>query len=171
MTKVDATVSFIPPTIVTTDDFYNDGIASDSLLPLGTYIDVKLDVRVEITTPNKGDIPIEGKVSDVTHSKFQIKSKITPKRRVNLDRPKWLPENWRFETKICTGGATSGKKDRYNFEPVSGSKFRSKDEGDHFLKQVASVRGKKLTLTMMLLHHLRDKNRRGVARNRGKKEC
>ncbi|WMV51199.1 hypothetical protein MTR67_044584 [Solanum verrucosum] len=105
MTKAYATVSFIPPTIVTTDDFYNDGIASDSLLPLGIYIDVELDVRVEITTPNKGDVPIEGKVSDVTCSKFQIKRKITPKRRVNLDRPKWLPENW-----------------------------RSKDEGDHFLK-------------------------------------
>ncbi|XP_049374033.1 methyl-CpG-binding domain-containing protein 6-like [Solanum verrucosum] len=135
MTKAYATVSFIPPTIVTTDDFYNDGIASDSLLPLGIYIDVELDVRVEITTPNKGDVPIEGKVSDVTCSKFQIKRKITPKRRVNLDRPKWLPENWRFETKVCTGGATSEKKkDRYNFEPVSGSKFRSKDEGDHFLK-------------------------------------
>lgn len=47
-----------------------------------------LDVRVENTTLNKGDVPNEGKVSNVTLSKLQIRRKITHMRPVNLDRPK-----------------------------------------------------------------------------------
>ncbi|KAG5581534.1 hypothetical protein H5410_052161 [Solanum commersonii] len=125
---------FTPLTIVTSDDFYNNGIPSDPLLPLGRYIDVELDVRVETTTPNNSDVPNEGKVFDVTRSKLQIKRKITPMCQVNLDRLKWLPNNWTFKTKVRTGGASAGQKDRYYFEPVSGSKFRSKPQVDDFLK-------------------------------------
>ncbi|KAK4724324.1 hypothetical protein R3W88_027103 [Solanum pinnatisectum] len=134
MTKVDVAVFSIPLTNVTSDDFYSDGIPSDPLLPLGSYIDVELDVRVETTTPNYSDVPIEGKVSDVTRSKLQIKRKIIPMCQLNLDRPKWLPNNWTFETKVCTSGASAGQKDRYYFEPVSESKFRSKAQVDDFLK-------------------------------------
>ncbi|KAH0670577.1 hypothetical protein KY290_025991 [Solanum tuberosum] len=72
MTKVDADASSIPPIIVTREDLCNDDTPSDSLLPSGTYIDVLLDVRVENTIPNKGDVPTEGKVSDVTLSKLQL---------------------------------------------------------------------------------------------------
>ncbi|KAG5581532.1 hypothetical protein H5410_052159 [Solanum commersonii] len=53
LTKAEYNVSSIPHINVTTDDFYNDGIPSDQLLPLGTYIGVELDVRVETTTPKK----------------------------------------------------------------------------------------------------------------------
>ncbi|XP_049374034.1 methyl-CpG-binding domain-containing protein 6-like [Solanum verrucosum] len=134
MTKVDAAISSIPLTIVTSDDFHNDGIPSDPLLLLGSYIDVELDVRVETTTPNNSDVPNEGKVSDVNRSKLQIKRKITPMCRVNPDRPEWLPNNWTFETIARTGGASARQKDSYYFEPVSGSKFRSKPEVNHFLK-------------------------------------
>ncbi|KAK4724326.1 hypothetical protein R3W88_027105 [Solanum pinnatisectum] len=66
MTKVDTNVSSIPLIIVTNNDLCNDDTPSDSLLSSGTYIDVLLDVRVENTTPNKGDVPNEGKVSEVT---------------------------------------------------------------------------------------------------------
>ncbi|KAK4724325.1 hypothetical protein R3W88_027104 [Solanum pinnatisectum] len=125
MTKADSNVSPIPQIIVTTDGFYNDGIPLDQLLPLGTYIDVELDVRVETTTPKKGDISIEGKVSDVTLSKLKIERKIMPMCRVNLDRPKWLPENWRVETKVRTTGATAGVFDRYYIEHVFGGKLMS----------------------------------------------
>ncbi|KAH0677056.1 hypothetical protein KY285_024857 [Solanum tuberosum] len=52
MTKDDVVVYSISPTIVTSDDFYNDGIPASLLLPLGTYNDVELDVMVETTTPN-----------------------------------------------------------------------------------------------------------------------
>jgi len=96
MTKVDAVVSSIPWIIVTRHDLCNDDIPSDSLLPSGTCIDVVLDVTVENTTLNKGDVPNEGKVSNVTLSKLQIQRKITHMRSVNVDRSKWLPENWRF---------------------------------------------------------------------------
>ncbi|KAG5581531.1 hypothetical protein H5410_052158 [Solanum commersonii] len=120
MTKVVVVVSSIPPTISTSNDLYNDRIPSSPLLPLGTYIDVELDVRVETTTPNKADVPNEGKLFDVTRSKLQIKKKITPMHRVNLDRPKWRE--------------SKEKKYRYYFELVSGSKFRPKYEVGHFLK-------------------------------------
>ncbi|KAH0697749.1 hypothetical protein KY290_015663 [Solanum tuberosum] len=56
MTKADAAVSSIPQTIVTSDDFYNDGIPLDPLLPLGSYIDVELDVRVGTNRPNNSDV-------------------------------------------------------------------------------------------------------------------
>ncbi|KAG5581529.1 hypothetical protein H5410_052156 [Solanum commersonii] len=65
MTKADAAVSSIPPTIVTSDNFYNDGIPSNPLL----------DVRVETTTPNNSDVPYEGKVSDVTQSRKHKREK------------------------------------------------------------------------------------------------
>ncbi|KAH0747218.1 hypothetical protein KY290_008928 [Solanum tuberosum] len=68
MTKADSAISSIPRIIVTSDDFCNDGMPSDLLFPSGTYIDVELDVRVETTTPNKGNKSIEGKVSDVIPS-------------------------------------------------------------------------------------------------------
>ncbi|KAG5581501.1 hypothetical protein H5410_052128 [Solanum commersonii] len=92
VTKVDTDVSSIPPII---------------LLSLGTYTDVLLDVRVENTTPKKGDIANEGKMSDVTLSKLQIQRKITHMHLVNLDRSKWLPENWRFGIKVHTTGTTT----------------------------------------------------------------
>uniref|UniRef100_A0A0V0I0D9 Putative ovule protein n=1 Tax=Solanum chacoense TaxID=4108 RepID=A0A0V0I0D9_SOLCH len=106
------------------------------VVPSGTYIDVVLDVRVENTTPNKAYVTNEGKVSDVTPSKLQIQRKITSMRLVNLDRSKWLPENWRYETKVCTTGATTVIVDRYYIKPVFGGKFRSKNEVDYFLKAV-----------------------------------
>ncbi|KAG5581498.1 hypothetical protein H5410_052125 [Solanum commersonii] len=50
VTKVDTDVSSIPLIIVSSDDLCNDDTPSN---------------YVEITTPNKGDVPNEGKVSDV----------------------------------------------------------------------------------------------------------
>ncbi|WMV51200.1 hypothetical protein MTR67_044585 [Solanum verrucosum] len=88
LTKVGATVSSIPWIIVTRHDLCNDDIPSDSLLPSRTCIDVVLDVTVDNTTLNKGDVPNEGKVSDVTLTKLQIQRKITHMRLVNLDRLK-----------------------------------------------------------------------------------
>ncbi|XP_049399915.1 uncharacterized protein LOC125864006 [Solanum stenotomum] len=135
MTKLDSAVSSIPLIIVTTNDFCNDGIPSDPLLPSGTYIDVVLDVRVENTTPNNGDVPNEGKVSDVTLSKLQIQRKTMPMRLVNLDRSKLLPEYWRYETKVHISRATTVIVDRYNIESAGvWGKFRSKNEVNYFLK-------------------------------------
>ncbi|KAG5581496.1 hypothetical protein H5410_052123 [Solanum commersonii] len=144
MTKADAVVSSIPLTIVTSNDFYNDGIPSDPLLPLGSYIDVELDVRVETATPKNSDVPNDGKVSD-------IKRKITPTCQVNPDRPKWLPNNWTFETKVRSNGASAGQKDRYYFESVTKSKFRSKPQVDDFLK--TGLKRGKLDPNRDAVHH------------------
>uniref|UniRef100_A0A0V0HNB2 Putative ovule protein n=1 Tax=Solanum chacoense TaxID=4108 RepID=A0A0V0HNB2_SOLCH len=134
MSKADFVVSSFPPIIVTTNDICNNCIHLDPLLPSGTYIDVVLDVRAENSTQNNGDVPNEEKMSDITLSKLQIQKKITPMRLVNLDRSKWLPEKWRFETKVHTNGATTGIVNRYYIEPVSRGKFRSENLVDNFMK-------------------------------------
>ncbi|KAG5581499.1 hypothetical protein H5410_052126 [Solanum commersonii] len=107
VSDINIDVSSIPLIFVTNDNLCNDDTPSNLLLPSGTYIDVLLDIRVENTTPNKGDVPNEGKVSDVTLSKLKIQRKITHMHQVNLDREKWLPENWRFGIKVRTTRATT----------------------------------------------------------------
>ncbi|KAG5581497.1 hypothetical protein H5410_052124 [Solanum commersonii] len=82
MTTADFAVSSIPSIILTSVHFCNDGIPLEPLFPSGTYIDVKLDVRTETTTLNKDS------------------EKNMPMRRVNLDRPKLLPDNWRFDVAL-----------------------------------------------------------------------
>ncbi|KAH0721421.1 hypothetical protein KY284_006451 [Solanum tuberosum] len=115
MTKAVVVVSSIPPTIATNDDLYNDCIPSSPLFQLGTYIDVELDVRVETTYQTKVMYLMKG------NNLMQL----------GIGRS---GENRRFETEVCSAGATTRKKDRYYFEPVSGSKFKSKYEVGHFLK-------------------------------------
>ena len=124
MPKADAAYTLIQLTYVTSDDCVNDGIYSDPLLPLVTYIDVELDVTEETTTPNKGDVPYEGNLSFVPRSKLKIRRKIAPIHHVNLDRPLWLPQDWMFETKVRTIGATVGRVDKFYIEPIFKSKFR-----------------------------------------------
>ncbi|XP_015054955.1 uncharacterized protein LOC107001405 [Solanum pennellii] len=134
MTKVDAADSFIQPAIDTNDDCINDGIYSDPLLLPETYIVVELDAREETTTPNKGDVPDEGKLSDVPRSKLQIRRKNTPTHQVNLDRPVWLPQNCKFETEVRTIESTVRRVDKFYIEPISKSPFRSKIEVEEFLE-------------------------------------
>lgn len=139
-----AAVSSIPSETVHGGDIRDDGgIPPDPLLQSGTYIDV------ETATPNK-EVPGEEKVADLApateESKMEMQTvvpeaeNVTPVRRasrsmeVNVERPSWLPEDWRFETKVRTNGATAGTVDRYYYEPVSGAKFRSKAEVLYFLE-------------------------------------
>uniref|UniRef100_A0A3Q7IW89 Uncharacterized protein n=1 Tax=Solanum lycopersicum TaxID=4081 RepID=A0A3Q7IW89_SOLLC len=86
MPKADAAYTLIQLTYVTSDDCVNDGIYSDPLLPLVTYIDVELDVTEETTTSNKGDVPDDGVLFDVPRTKFQIRRKIISTQWVNPDR-------------------------------------------------------------------------------------
>uniref|UniRef100_M1CYQ8 Uncharacterized protein n=1 Tax=Solanum tuberosum TaxID=4113 RepID=M1CYQ8_SOLTU len=130
MTKVDSVVSSIPSIIVTTNDFCNDGIPSDPLLSSGTYIDVVLDVRVENTTPNKGDITNGGNVFDVTPSNLQIQRKITPMRLVNLDRSKWFPKNWRSKNEVDyflkAGSKLKKAENNINCDPATPSEEKNR---------------------------------------------
>ena len=157
MTKVDTADSFIHPAIGTSDDCINDGIYSYQQLPLGIYIDVEFDARAETTTPNKGDVPDEGKHSDVPRSKQQIRRKITRTHQVNLDRPVWLPQNWKFETMFVPLEPQQGQQinsilNRYPRVNL-GQRLRWKTSQ----KQVVSAIGKELTKIMTGLHHLRNK--------------
>ncbi|KAH0643515.1 hypothetical protein KY290_035065 [Solanum tuberosum] len=171
MTKADTGISFMPPTIITNDDCCNDGKSSDPLLPPGTYIEVDLDVRAETITPIKGDVHDEGKVSDVTRSKLQTKKMIMPMRQVNLDRPQWLPENWGFEIKVRTGGATVGRIDRFYIEPVSKSKCRSKIKVDDFLKTGRKSKSTKFDLNCDGAAPSKEKKIEEEQLEKGKKEC
>ncbi|CAN4119181.1 unnamed protein product [Withania somnifera] len=135
-----ASIAAIPTATVHGGDNRDESLTPDPLLHSGTYIDV------ETAPPNKG----EGKVSDLApsteESTPEVKravteaENVTPVRRVsrstevNVERPSWLPEDWKFETRVRTNGATAGLVDRYYYEPVSGSKFRSKAEVLYFLE-------------------------------------
>ncbi|XP_016546119.1 methyl-CpG-binding domain-containing protein 5 [Capsicum annuum] len=48
---------------------------------------------------------------------------------VNVKRPSWLSEDWKF----CTNGASIGTVDNYYYDPVSETKFQSKTEVLDFL--------------------------------------
>ncbi|XP_018815408.1 methyl-CpG-binding domain-containing protein 5-like [Juglans regia] len=48
--------------------------------------------------------------------------------------PDWLPPGWLVEDRVRSSGASAGVIDRYFFEPVSGRRFRSKNEVLYFLE-------------------------------------
>ncbi|XP_055835809.1 methyl-CpG-binding domain-containing protein 5-like [Solanum dulcamara] len=136
-----AAVSSIP------GEFRDDSLPADPLLQSGTYIDAESNVNVETTKPNKGALPDEGNVPDLTpattlemQNTASVAETATPVRQgsrsaeVNVERPSWLPLDWRFEARVRTNGATAGTVDRYYYEPASGTKFRSKTEVLYFLE-------------------------------------
>ncbi|PHT69069.1 hypothetical protein T459_28556 [Capsicum annuum] len=146
-----AAAGLIPPVAVTGVD---DGIPPDSLLQLETYIGAERNSRFETARPNKADIAVEeGKEVDLatpvsveSESKMEVPMKesvvetVTPVYKVNrsvevnVKRPSWLPEDWKFEPKVRTNGASAGAVENYYYEPVSGKRFRSKPDVLHFLE-------------------------------------
>lgn len=146
-----AAVSSVPPVTVTGGEFRDESLPADPLLQTGTYIDAESNVSVETTTPSKGVVPEEERnVPDLTPAPAESaqETQNTPSAvetappprygsrsmEVSVERPSWLPMDWRFEAKVRTSGATAGTVDRYYYEPVSGSKFRSKTEVLYFLE-------------------------------------
>ena len=47
VTKANFVFSSMPLIILSSEEFFNDGIHSDLFLALGTFIDTELDVRLE----------------------------------------------------------------------------------------------------------------------------
>ncbi|KAJ8552021.1 hypothetical protein K7X08_028464 [Anisodus acutangulus] len=126
-----AAVSSTPPETFTGADC----LPPDPLLQSGTYIDA------ETTTPNKGNVSDLPPATVETTTEASVTDEtVTPLRKnnrsveVNVERPSWLPESWKLETKVRASGATAGTVDRYYYEPVSGCKFRSKNEVLYFLE-------------------------------------
>ncbi|XP_030966063.1 methyl-CpG-binding domain-containing protein 5-like isoform X2 [Quercus lobata] len=58
----------------------------------------------------------------------------TPPRRAPAAAPDWLPAGWMVEDRVRSSGVTAGTVDRYYFDSVSGSRFRSKKEVLYFLE-------------------------------------
>ncbi|KAJ8558435.1 hypothetical protein K7X08_005201 [Anisodus acutangulus] len=147
-----AAASSITPETVTGGDFLDNCLPQDPLLQSGTYIDA------DTTTSNKGVLdkpnvnasnlapaPVTAPAPEETPPELTMPASattetVTPLRNpnrsveVNVERPSWLPESWKFETKVRASGATAGTVDRYYYEPVSGRKFRSKNEVLYFLE-------------------------------------
>ncbi|PHT69070.1 hypothetical protein T459_28557 [Capsicum annuum] len=115
----------------------DDGIPPDLLLQSETHISSKTNARFETAKPNKADFVVEeGKkvnlatpVSVESESKMEVQTTesvaetVTPVQKVNrsvevnIKRPSWLPEDWKFEKKVRTNGASAGAVD--NVEVVS----------------------------------------------------
>ncbi|VVB16585.1 unnamed protein product [Arabis nemorensis] len=53
----------------------------------------------------------------------------------------WLPPGWKVEDKIRTSGATAGSVDKYYYEPVTGQRFRSRNEVLYYLEHGTSKKG------------------------------
>ncbi|PHT69072.1 hypothetical protein T459_28559 [Capsicum annuum] len=149
-----AVAGTITPVTVTGGD---DGIPPHSLLQSETYISAETNARFETAKPNKADFVVEkGKEVDLatsvsveSESKMEVQmmkpvaDTVTPVHKVNrsvevnVKRPSWLSEDWKFERKFRTNGASAGTVDnilQYYYEPVSGKKFRSMPEVLRFLK-------------------------------------
>ncbi|KAM3202155.1 hypothetical protein P3L10_029779 [Capsicum annuum] len=131
MTGLAAT-GLIPLVTVTGVD---DNIPPDSLLQLETYIGAEMNARFETAKPNKADIVVEeGKEVDLatpvsveSESKMELPmtesvvETVTPVHKVNrsvevnVKRQSWLLEDWKFEPKVRTNGASAGAVDNVNF--------------------------------------------------------
>ncbi|KAM3398843.1 hypothetical protein P3S68_002359 [Capsicum galapagoense] len=120
----------------------------------GTVVNrAETNVRFKTAKPNKADFVVEeGKEVDLatpvsveSESKMEVQmtksvaETVTPVHKVNrsvevnVKRPRWLSEDWKFERKFCTNGASAGTVDNYYYDPVSGTKFQSKTEVLDFL--------------------------------------
>ncbi|PHT96971.1 hypothetical protein BC332_34101 [Capsicum chinense] len=120
-----AAAGTITPVTVTGGD---DGIPPDLLLQSETYISAEMNARFKTAKSYKTDFVVEeGKEVDLaTPVSVESKSKmevqmtksvaetVTPVHKVNrsvevnVKRPSWLSEDWKFERKFCTNGASAG---------------------------------------------------------------
>lgn len=131
-----AAVSSVPPVTVTGGEFRDESLPADPLLQTGTYIDAESNVSVETTTPSKGVVPEEERnVPDLTPAPAESaqETQNTPSAvetappprygsrsmEVSVERPSWLPMDWRFEAKVRTSGATAGTVDRVNISSLA----------------------------------------------------
>nr|7FEO_A Chain A, Methyl-CpG-binding domain-containing protein 5 [Arabidopsis thaliana]7FEO_B Chain B, Methyl-CpG-binding domain-containing protein 5 [Arabidopsis thaliana] len=46
----------------------------------------------------------------------------------------WLPPDWRTEIRVRTSGTKAGTVDKFYYEPITGRKFRSKNEVLYYLE-------------------------------------
>ncbi|KAG7564693.1 Methyl-CpG DNA binding [Arabidopsis suecica] len=46
----------------------------------------------------------------------------------------WLPPDWRTEVRVRTSGTKAGTVDKFYYEPITGRKFRSKNEVLYYLE-------------------------------------
>ncbi|PHT27749.1 hypothetical protein CQW23_32650 [Capsicum baccatum] len=132
----------------------DDDIPLDSLLQSETYISVETNDRFETAKPNKANFVVEKRnevdlatpVSVESESKMEVQTtelvdetvmlvnKVNRSVEVNVKRPSWLLEDWKFEIKVRTNGACTGAVDNYYYEPLSGKIFQSMPEVFRFLK-------------------------------------
>ncbi|PHT25058.1 hypothetical protein CQW23_35293 [Capsicum baccatum] len=103
----------------------------DSLLQSETNISAETNARFETAKLNKADFVVEEEkevdLATPVSSKMEVQTTesvaetVTPVHKVNrsvevnVKRPSWLPEDWKFEMKVRTNGASAGAVDNVNF--------------------------------------------------------
>ncbi|PHT28318.1 hypothetical protein CQW23_32090 [Capsicum baccatum] len=109
--------------------------SGDLLLQSEIYISAETNARFETAKLNKADFVVEeGKEVDLatpvsveSESKMEVPTteavaemvtpfhKVNRSVEVNVKRPSRLPEDWKFEMKVRTTGASAGAVDNINF--------------------------------------------------------
>ncbi|CAH9134471.1 unnamed protein product [Cuscuta epithymum] len=125
------------PTQQQTGHNTDDLLPPDPLLQSDTYI-----VEVDNATPLRTRVPPPeselGKMADTAKNQATESSQKRAKRKQlseeSIERPSWLPENWKMDVRVRHSGATAGSTDRYYIEPVTGKRFRSSKEVLHYLE-------------------------------------
>ncbi|XP_010426094.1 PREDICTED: methyl-CpG-binding domain-containing protein 5-like [Camelina sativa] len=63
-----------------------------------------------------------------------VDSSKSRKRATPGDDNNWLPPDWRTEVRVRTSGTKAGVVDKFYYEPITGRKFRSKNEVLYYLE-------------------------------------
>uniref|UniRef100_A0A1J3K1E9 Methyl-CpG-binding domain-containing protein 5 n=1 Tax=Noccaea caerulescens TaxID=107243 RepID=A0A1J3K1E9_NOCCA len=66
----------------------------------------------------------------------------------------WLPAGWTTEVRVRTSGTKAGVVDKFYYEPVTGRKFRSRNEVLYYLEHGTTIKAAKKTQNgVMPSHH------------------
>ncbi|KAJ9172343.1 hypothetical protein P3X46_015591 [Hevea brasiliensis] len=131
---------------------------SDPLLPNGSFINAKNNFSTSGHTTNKPNRDSHqaapqssGSANPVeTETQTPTPTPTLPKSRrkapvLSSESAIGLPPGWLVEDRVRTSGATAGMVDKYYIEPVSGRRFRSKKEVQHYLETGTLKKNKRVT--------------------------
>ncbi|RAL38266.1 unnamed protein product [Cuscuta campestris] len=109
----------------------------DPLLQSDAYIEVDTDavpLRTQVAQPESEPGMTADTVTDQAADSSQRRARRKQVSEESVERPSWLPENWKMDVRVRNSGATAGTVDRYYIDPVSGKRFRSSKEVLHYLE-------------------------------------
>ncbi|PHT26897.1 hypothetical protein CQW23_33497 [Capsicum baccatum] len=82
---------------------------ADFVIEEGNEVDLATPVSVE--SESKMEVQTTVSVAETVTPVHKVNRSV----EVNVKRPSWLPEDWKFETKVRTNGSSAGAVDNVNF--------------------------------------------------------